>query len=293
MTSLVFGFFIFGVFLLITSIRVVQQYEKGLILRVGRYQKTVAPGLVFLVPFMYVLTKVDMRERVINVLPQKVITKDNVSVMVDAVIYFKVVDPMRAEYEVADFAYACTTLAQTNLRNLIGDRSLDETLTARDMINASLRDVLDKATDSWGVKVTRVEVQKIDPPEDITNAMSKQMKAEREKRATILEAEGEKTSKILRAEGDRQSEILKAEGAAQAVVLKADAEARAVEQVSTAAENYFKDNAQILKRLEVLNTTLATNTKVILPTNAPILNLLGLDGQNLDKVFSLPKDSKK
>jgi regulator of protease activity HflC (stomatin/prohibitin superfamily) len=293
MTSLVFGFFIFGVFLLITSIRVVQQYEKGLILRVGRYQKTVVPGLVFLVPFMDVLTKVDMRERVINVLPQKVITKDNVSVMVDAVIYFKVVDPMRAEYEVADFAYACTTLAQTNLRNLIGDRSLDETLTARDMINASLRDVLDKATDSWGVKVTRVEVQKIDPPEDITNAMSKQMKAEREKRATILEAEGEKTSKILRAEGDRQSEILKAEGAAQAVVLKADAEARAVEQVSTAAENYFKDNAQILKRLEVLNTTLATNTKVILPTNAPILNLLGLDGQNLDKVFSLPKDSKK
>jgi regulator of protease activity HflC (stomatin/prohibitin superfamily) len=173
--------------------------------------------------------------------------------------------------------------------------SLDETLTARDMINASLREVLDKATDSWGVKVTRVEVQKIDPPEDITNAMSKQMKAEREKRATILEAEGEKTSKILRAEGDRQSEILKAEGAAQAVVLKADAEARAVEQVSTAAEKYFKDNAQILKRLDVLHTTLATNTKVILPTNAPILNLLGLDGQNLDSAFVMPKakDPKK
>jgi len=289
MTSFVFGFFIFGIFLLITSMRVVQQFEKGLVMRVGRYQKTVTPGLVFLVPFLDAMTKVDMRERVINVLPQKVITKDNVSVMVDAVIYFKVVDPMRAEFEVADFAYACTTLAQTNLRNLIGDRSLDETLTARDMINASLRDVLDKATDNWGVKVTRVEVQKIDPPEDITNAMSKQMKAEREKRATILEAEGEKTSKILRAEGDRQSEILKAEGAAQAVVLKADAEAKAVEQVSTAAEKYFKDNAQILKRLEVLSTTLATNTKVILPTNAPILNLLGLDGQNLDSAFVMPK----
>jgi regulator of protease activity HflC (stomatin/prohibitin superfamily) len=253
---------------------VVQQFEKGLVMRVGRYQKTVTPGLVFLVPFLDAMTKVDMRERVINVLPQKVITKDNVSVMVDAVIYFKVVDPMRAEFEVADFAYACTTLAQTNLRNLIGDRSLDETLTARDMINASLRDVLDKATDNWGVKVTRVEVQKIDPPEDITNAMSKQMKAEREKRATILEAEGEKTSQIL-----------KAEGVAQAVILKADAEAKAVEQVSTAAEKYFKDNAQILKRLEVLNTTLANNTKVILPTNAPILNLLGLDGQNLDNAF--------
>lgn len=295
MGSLVFGFFIFGVFLLITAIRVVQQFEKGLVMRVGRYQKTVTPGLVFLIPFLDSMIKVDMRERVINVLPQKVITKDNVSVMVDAVIYFKVVDPMRAEFEVADFAYACTTLAQTNLRNLIGDRSLDETLTARDMINASLREVLDKATDNWGVKVTRVEVQKIDPPEDITLAMSKQMKAEREKRASILEAEGEKTSKILRAEGERQSEILKAEGDAQAVVLRADAEARAVEQVSNAAEKYFKDNAQILKRLEVLQNTLATNTKVILPSNAPVLNLLGLDGQNLDNAFFIPKskDPKK
>jgi len=288
MSTLVFGFFIFAVFLLITSIRVVQQFEKGLVMRVGRYQKMVTPGLAFLLPFLDSMIKVDMRERVINVLPQKVITKDNVSVMVDAVIYFKVIDPMRAEFEVADFAYACTTLAQTNLRNLIGDRSLDETLTARDMINASLRDVLDKATDNWGVKVTRVEVQKIDPPEDITLAMSKQMKAEREKRASILEAEGEKTSKILRAEGERQSEILKAEGDAQAVVLRADAEAKAVEQVSNAAEKYFKDNAQILKRLEVLQTTLSTNTKVILPSNAPVLNLLGLDGQNLDNVFKKP-----
>jgi len=133
-------------------------------------------------------------------------------VTVDAVVYYKVIDPVKAEFEIQDFGYACTTLAQTNLRNLIGDRTLDETLTARDAINTNLREVLDEATNPWGVKVSRVEVQKIDPPRDITEAMSRQMKAERDKRAAILDAEGTKQSQILKAEGIKQSEILRAEG---------------------------------------------------------------------------------
>jgi len=218
-----------------------------------------------------------MREQVISVPPQKLITKDNVTVEVDAVVYYKVVDPVKSQFEVQDFGYACTTLAQTNLRNLIGDRTLDETLVARDMINTNLRHVLDEATNGWGVKVTRVEVQKIDPPRDITEAMSRQMKAERDKRASILEAEGFKQSQILQAEGVKQSEILKAEGDAQARVTRANAEAEAIRLVSTAAETFFKDRAEVMRRLEVLNNTLAQNTKYIVPSNSGLVNVLGLD----------------
>jgi len=179
---------------------------------------------------------------------------------------------------VQDFGYACTTLAQTNLRNLIGDRTLDETLVARDMINTNLREVLDEATNGWGVKVTRVEVQKIEPPRDITDAMSRQMKAEREKRAAVLEAEGIKQSQILQAEGKKQSEILKAEGDAQARITRANAEAEAIKLVSNAAETYFKERAEMMRRLEVLNNTLAQNTKYIVPSNSSLVNILGLDG---------------
>jgi len=268
---------VLGLTALAKGARIVSQYEKGLILRLGKYKATVTSGLHIIVPFIDEMIRVDMREKVINVAPQKVITKDNVTVLVDAVVYYKVIDPVRAEFEVADFDYACTTLAQTNLRNLIGDRSLDETLVARDMINTNLRNVLDEATNVWGVKVTRVEVQKIDPPHDITEAMSRQMKAERDKRAAILESEGIKLSQILQAEGVKQSEILKAEGDAQARVTRANAEAEAIRLVSTAAETFFKDRAEMMRRLEVLNNTLAQNTKYIVPSNADLVNVLGLD----------------
>jgi regulator of protease activity HflC (stomatin/prohibitin superfamily) len=235
-------------------------------------------GLTFIMPFVDDIVRVDMREQVITVPPQKLITKDNVTVEVDAVVYYKVIDPVKSQYEVQDFGYACTTLAQTNLRNLIGDRTLDETLVARDMINTNLREVLDEATNNWGCKVTRVEVQKIEPPRDITDAMSRQMKAEREKRAAVLEAEGIKQSQILQAEGKKQSEILKAEGDAQARITRANAEAEAIKLVSTAAETYFKERAEMMRRLEVLNNTLAQNTKYIVPSNAGLVNVLGLDG---------------
>ena len=278
-----FGFLLMVVVLFIAvvslarSARVIAQYEKGLVLRLGRYRRTVEPGLTWLVPVIEGVIKIDMRERVINVEPQKVITKDNVSVTVDAVIYYRISDPVKATFEVQNFAYAATTLAQTNLRNLIGDKSLDETLTARDTINANLRLVLDEATNTWGVKVTRVEVQKIDPPADITEAMSRQMKAERDKRANILEAEGVKQAAILQAEGVKQSEILRAEGDAQARITRATAEAKAVEMISNAAESFFKERAETSKRLDVLNNVLAQQTKFIIPAGSDLVNVLGLD----------------
>jgi len=255
---------------LLKSFRIVRQFEKGIIVRLGKYDHTVDSGITLLVPFIDSIIIVDMREKVMNVQPQKVITRDNVSVIVDAVIYYKVVDPVKAEFEIEDFDYAATTLAQTNLRNLIGDKSLDETLTARDSVNTSLRQVLDESTNAWGVKVTKVELQKIDPPQDITDAMSRQMKAEREKRANILEAEG-----------FRQSEILKAEGDAQSVLLRADAQAKSVEMVAKAAEKNFTDRAQKLRQYEVAEKVLGGNsTKFILPANGDIVSVLNLEGNN-------------
>jgi regulator of protease activity HflC (stomatin/prohibitin superfamily) len=261
--------FIIALVSLLKSFRIVNQYEKGLIVRLGRYHNTADSGIVFLMPFIDSLITVDMRERVIEVQPQKVITKDNVLVTVDAVIYYKVIDPVKAEFEVANFNYAATTLAQTNLRNLIGDKTLDETLTARDTVNASLRSILDEATNPWGVKVAKVELQKIDPPPEIVEAMSKQMRAEREKRASILEAEG-----------SRQSDILKAEGQAQARLLNADAEAKSVKMVADAAEKSFTGRAQELRRLEVAEKVFSgSSSKFILPTNGNLVSVLNLDGQ--------------
>lgn len=259
--------FVIAVLALAFSVRVIKQYEKGLVIRLGRYDHTADAGLVFLIPFIDSLIRVDMREALINVLPQQVITADNVVVTVDAVIYYKVVDPVKAEFEIQNFNFAATTLAQTNLRNLIGDKQLDETLTARDVINTSLREVLDEATNPWGVKVTKVELQKIDPPQDITNAMSKQMKAEREKRANILEAQGLREAAILTAEGD-----------AQARLLRAEAEAKSIELVAQSAEKNFTDRAKELRRFDVVEKVLAGNsTKYIIPSGADIVNVLGLD----------------
>lgn len=252
----------------IRGFRIINQYEKGLVVRLGKYHATVGSGVTILIPFIDSLITVDMREQVINVQPQKVITKDNVSVIVDAVIYYKVIDPVKAEFEIQNFDYAATTLAQTNLRNLIGDKTLDETLTARDIINTSLREVLDDATNPWGVKITKVELQKIDPPEDITDSMSKQMKAEREKRARILEAQG-----------FREAEILKADGDAQARLLRAEAEAKSIEMVAKAAESTFTERAERLRRLEVSEKVLGGNSsKFILPTSGELVSVLNLEG---------------
>jgi len=259
------------------AITVIHQAEKGIVERFGRYKETLDPGLRILVPFADSLrARIDMRETVLDVEPQAVITKDNVGITVDAVVYYYVTDAKAVRYEVANFYTAVSKLAQTNLRNLIGDMSLDETLGSRERINASLRTTLDEATDKWGVKVTRVEVKEILPPSDITEAMSKQMKAEREKRATILDAEAYRQKQILQAEGDKQNAILVAEGDKQSAILRAEGEAKAIETVSTAAKEYFVGNAQLLKQLEVTQASLQDNTKLVISDQSRLINVLGL-----------------
>jgi len=213
-----------AVVLVLMSIKILRPYERGVIERLGRYMRTADPGLAIILPFFDTLIRVDMRERVMDVPPQAVITRDNVSVEVDAVVYMQITDPFRSIYEIRSYMLASTKLAQTSLRNIIGEMELDQTLTSRDVINDELRTIMDQATDKWGVKVNRVEIQKIDPPIDITDAMSRQMKAERVKRAVILEAEGVRQSQIERAEGEKRAAILEAEGQAEAVRKKADAE---------------------------------------------------------------------
>ena len=204
--------------------KVVRPFQRGLIEFLGRYEKTVDSGLRWVMPFIKRLMKVDMREQVIDVPPQEVITKDNVVVTVDAVIYHEATDPVKLAYNVGNFIVAITKLAQTNLRNVIGDLDLDSALTSREIINTKLREILDDATDKWGVRVVRVEIQRIEPPSDVTEAMHRQMKAERDRRAAVTEAEGEKRSAILEAEGVKESRILEADGQAEAIKRVADAE---------------------------------------------------------------------
>ncbi len=279
---------VLAVIILTKSVTTIHQAEKAIVERFGRYKETLDPGLRFLMPFVdSIKARVDMRETVIDIEHQPVITKDNVTVNVDAVIYYYVTEARAVIYEVANFYSAVSKLAQTNLRNVIGDMSLDETLTSRERINAVLRETLDEATDKWGVKVTRVEVKEIEPPRDISEAMSKQMKAEREKRATILEAEayrekqileaeGDKQNAILVAEGSRQKEILTAEGDRQAAILRAEGEAQAIENVSKAADKFFLGNAQLLKQLQVTQASLQDNTKLVMSDQSRLINVLGL-----------------
>lgn len=282
--------FIIAVITLFASVKIVNQQERGIIMRLGKYKSLAQPGLNLVLPYIETMVKVDVREKVINVDPQKVITKDNVSVIVDAVIYYKVVDPVKSQFEVEDFDTAATTLAQTNLRNIVGDKTLDETLTARDVINSNLRTVLDEATNGWGVKVTRVEVQKIDPPPEITEAMSLQMKAEREKRARVLQSEGIRQSNILEAEGQKSADILQAEGEAQAKMLRAQAEAEAIRVVADSANKHFDTRAQAWQKLQVAGSVLKENTKYVLPTNGELVSVLNLEGNT--GFTPLPKANK-
>lgn len=260
------------------SVKILRPYEKGVVERLGKYSRTAESGVAILIPFLEKMVKVDLREQVVDVPPQEVITKDNTVVVVDCVIFYEVVDAFNATYNVVNFYQAITKLAQTNLRNIIGDLELDETLTSREMINAELREVLDVATDKWGSKVVRVEIQKIEPPHDIVEAMSKQMKAERMKRASILEAEGYKQSEIKRSEGDKQATILEAEGNAesikkmaeadkQAAILRAEGEAEAIAKVYAAIHEGNPDDGLIaVKYLESLEKIAdGQATKVFLP----------------------------
>jgi regulator of protease activity HflC (stomatin/prohibitin superfamily) len=218
----------------LAGVKIVRPFQKGLIEQLGKYKETVEPGLRLIVPWIQSLRLVDMREQVVDVPPQEVITSDNVVVSVDAVIYFEPTEPQRLVYNVANFMLAITKIAQTNLRNVIGDMQLDEALTSRDKINTELREILDDATDKWGVRVGRVEIQRIDPPPDVMHSMHEQMKAERTRRAVVTQADGERQAAITRAEGDQKAVILRAEGDKQQQILRAEGQATAIQRVAEA-----------------------------------------------------------
>ena len=219
-------------FVLARTIRIVPQARAGIVERLGRYSRTLDAGLAIIVPFVDRLKPlIDLRETVVSFPPQPVITEDNLVVNIDTVIYFQVTDPKSATYEIADYIGAIEQLTVTTLRNVIGGMTLEDTLTSRDQINAALRTVLDEATGKWGIRVNRVELKAVDPPATIQEAMEKQMRAERDKRAAILTAEGYKQSQILTAEGEKQSAILKAEGARESQILTAEGQSKAIETV--------------------------------------------------------------
>ena len=285
--------------LLSLSLKKVNQYEKGIVERFNAYEKTVEPGLRIITPFVERVHRVNMREQVIDVPPQEIITEDNVVVTIDAVIYYQVIDAKRALYEIEDFELAIVKLAQTTLRNIVGEMSLDVCLTSREKINVELRSVLDQATDKWGTKVNRIELQRIDPPQDIQTAMHKQKTAEQERRQLRLLATGrkeaaaqEKEGAILKAQGEKQAAILNAEGEAKAVELVAEAQAKAIKLVSESANAYFKENAQLNKKLDVIRDTFSQQTKIVVPSSSDILNVIGLEGATVLPVKTQPKQNE-
>jgi regulator of protease activity HflC (stomatin/prohibitin superfamily) len=285
---------LFVIIIAVSSIKIIKQATVGVVERLGKYHKTAEQGINVIIPFIdrfrYII---DMREQVVDFPPQPVITKDNVTMMIDTVVYYQVTDPFKFSYEISNAIVAIENLTATTLRNIVGDLELDETLTSRDLVNTKLRAILDEATDKWGIKVNRVELKNILPPQDIQNAMEKQMRAEREKREAILRAEGQKTAAILEAEGLKQAAILnaeavreaairEAEGHRQAQILEAEGEAQAILSVQKA----FADSLVMIKDAQADNNVLALKsleaikdlaegqaTKLIIPSD-----LAGLAG---------------
>ncbi|MGZ4270077.1 MAG: SPFH domain-containing protein [Solirubrobacteraceae bacterium] len=223
---------LFALFLAARTVRIIPQAKAGVVERLGRYSRTLNPGLTIVVPFVdRVRPLLDLREQVVSFPPQPVITADNVSVGIDTVLYFTITDPRSATYEVANPLQAIEQLTVTTLRNIIGSLTLEETLTSRDQVNERLRVVLDERTGKWGIRINGVELKSVDPPGTIQEAMEKQMRAERDRRAAILTAEGVKQSQILTAEGEKQSAVLRAEGERQSAILRAEGEAKAIDTV--------------------------------------------------------------
>ncbi|MCG3174267.1 MAG: hypothetical protein GMKNLPBB_02495 [Myxococcota bacterium] len=295
-----------GVIFLLKSIIIVNQSHVVLIERLGKYSRTLDSGLSLIVPIIdsprpFILEGrskpfVDLREQVIDFPPQPVITHDNVTMQVDSVIYFQVTNPIRAVYEVADLSNAIRQLAMTSLRNIMGELTLDQTLTSRETVNAKLRSTLDEATDKWGVKVNRVEIKNIAPPHEIEMSMQKQMKAERERRAMVTEAEGFRTSQVLKAEGERdaaiaeaegrrQSQILDAQGRAQAILTLNQAEAQAIQMIYDAIHKGDPTPDLItIRYLETLKEMArGPANKVFIPYNAmEVLGSLGAIKETLN-----------
>jgi regulator of protease activity HflC (stomatin/prohibitin superfamily) len=235
---------IFLIIVAAKTVRIVPQARAGVVERFGRYSRTLTPGLTIVVPFMdKVLPLIDLREQVVTFAPQPVITEDNLVVQIDTVLYFTITDPKDASYEVANPLQAIEALTVTTLRNVIGGMSLEDSLTSRDNINSQLRVVLDEATGKWGIRINRVELKSVDPPASIQEAMEKQMRAERDRRAAILTAEGVKQSQILTAQGERESAILKAQGARESAILESEGQAKAIATVFQAIHDGAPDQA--------------------------------------------------
>src|SRR5215470_8452325 len=233
---------IFVIFTVLRTVRIVPQARARNVERLGRYNRTLQPGLNFVIPYIdRVYPTIDLREQVVSFRPQPVITEDNLVVEIDTVLYFQVTDPRAAAYEIASYLQAVEQLTVTTLRNVVGSMDLERTLTSRDTINSQLRGVLDDATGKWGLRVNRVEIKAIDPPKTIKDAMEKQMRAERDKRAAILSAEGQRQSLILTAEGDKQAAVLRAEGNRTAAILQAEGQSRAIDHVFQAVHRNDPD----------------------------------------------------
>lgn len=263
---------------IVQGLKIIAPYQRGVVERLGRYKRTAQPGVNLLIPFIDNLRRVDMREQVIDVPPQDVITKDNVAVQVDAVIYHEATDPVKLIYNIENFLVAIIKLAQTNLRNLVGEMQLDQALTSRDTINTNLRNVLDEATDKWGVRVVRVEIQRIEPPSDVTDSMHQQMKAEREKRAAILESEGQRQAAILQAEGEAQAVRLAADAKRYQVETEATGESNAITVVFNAIRDAQPDDRLIAVRyLDTLEAiSQGDSNKIFIPYEASgVLGALG------------------
>ena len=306
------------VVLSLSCVKVIKQSKVGIVIRLGKFHKKADTGVHFLIPFLDQMAYViDLRENVVDFPPQPVITKDNVTMQIDTVVYFQVTDPVRYVFEISNPISAIENLTATTLRNIIGELDLDETLTSRDLINTKMRSILDEATDKWGIKVNRVELKNIMPPQDIQVAMEKQMRAERERRESILQAEGNKAASILQAEGEKQSAILRAEaqkeamvreaeGEKQSRILRAQGEAESIRQIAqakaegeaTIIKNVFQamkesdidDNMLALKSMEALEKLAESDsTKLVLPSET--VNLLG-SFKGIKEVLSSDKNNK-
>src|SRR5487761_1147458 len=231
------------IMVVLRSVRVIPQARARNIERLGRYRKTLEPGMNFIIPFIdRVKPLIDLREQVVAFKGQPVITEDNLVVLIDTVLFFQVTDPRAADYEIVDYIGAIEQITATMLRSVIGSMDLEQTLTSRDHINNMLRGVLDEASGKWGIRVTRVEIKAIDPPKSVKDAMEKQMRAEREKRAAILTAEGVRQAKILTADGEKQGEILRAEGDKQGQILRAEGQSQAIGTVFQAVHRNDADS---------------------------------------------------
>jgi regulator of protease activity HflC (stomatin/prohibitin superfamily) len=283
--------FLFVVVMLAKTVRIIPQARAGIVERFGKYKETLPAGLNIVVPFVdKVRYLIDLREQVVSFPPQPVITEDNLVVSIDTVIYFQVTDPIAATYEIANYIQAIEQLTMTTLRNIVGGMDLEETLTSRDQINSGLRGVLDEATGKWGIRVNRVELKGIDPPPSIKDSMEKQMRADREKRATILTAEGQRQAAILSAEGEKQSAILTAEGARESQILRAQGEGQAIQTVFQAIHDGQPDQSLLAYQYLQMMPKIAegdANKVWVIPSE--ITKALEGLGSSIHEVSGIPK----